>query len=210
MIGEPRLFDPGAGELPQSLQLVPTNGELIEIVAPLYLTGSVLDVTYGTGRWWTRFTPYPFYTHDLAVDGVDFRDLPERDRSIETVCFDPPYIQRGKTVVGSAIYRDWRVRYGLTGEDEKNLWPGLIAPGLAEAQRVADRWVLAKCCDYTKAAHGLELGHQKMLDLADELGMRLHDLIVHATGPGPGGHQIFKIKRCRRAHSYLLVFEAHP
>jgi hypothetical protein len=38
------------------------------------------------------------------------------------------------------------------------------------------------------------------------LGLRCHDLIVHAAGTGPGGGQILVPQRARRAHSYLLVY----
>ena len=38
------------------------------------------------------------------------------------------------------------------------------------------------------------------------LGCWKHDQIVHHTGSGPGGHNIFDPKRARRHHSYLLVF----
>lgn len=41
---------------------------------------------------------------------------------------------------------------------------------------------------------------------AEDLGLATHDVIVHHTGSGPGGHNIFTPKRARRHHSYLLVF----
>ena len=45
-----------------------------------------------------------------------------------------------------------------------------------------------------------------MTKWALDLGCIKHDVIVHYTGSGPGGHNIFDIKRARRHHSYLLVF----
>src|SRR4051812_26056261 len=71
-----------------------SNADLIAAIAPLYLTGSVLDVTYGKGMWWRRFQPDPFGHHDIALDGVDFRALPHADGSWSAVCFDPPYVPR--------------------------------------------------------------------------------------------------------------------
>lgn len=205
--------DRPTGPIPLSIQLG-SNADMIAAIAPLYLTGSVLDATYGLGNWWSRFTPDPFTWHDLAKDQVDFRDLPEADRSIDAVTFDPPYIQNSSAVSiagASAGGLDLIGRFGLTeARTVAELWDGLIAPGLAECQRVASSWVLAKCMDYANG-RGLDLGHRRMLDLGDTLGMRLHDLIIYTHGAGgPGGHQINTIKRTRRAHSYLLVFEAHP
>jgi hypothetical protein len=46
----------------------------------------------------------------------------------------------------------------------------------------------------------------KVTNHAASLGWFKHDQIVHFTGSGPGGHNIFRVKRARRVHSYLLVF----
>ena len=67
---------------------VGSNAELIAAVAPMYLTGSVMDCTHGEGKWWTLFRPDPFVAHDLhKLDGVDFTDLPESAETYDAVCF---------------------------------------------------------------------------------------------------------------------------
>lgn len=181
-----------------------TNADLIAAVAPFYLAGSVLDVTYGEGKWWTRFTPEPFTKHDLyKVDGVDFRALPEPDASIDTVCYDPPYVPEGGQ--GTTTAPDYRDRFGLATYRSQAALDALIAEGLAECARVARTWLLVKCTDYVNA-RVFTLGHRKVLDMADALGLSCHDLIVHHTGSGPGGHNVFTPIRARRHHSYLLVF----
>lgn len=182
-----------------------SNADLIAAVAPLYLTGSVLDVTYGRGMWWRRFTPPLFVAHDLATDGVDFRALPHPDRSFETVCFDPPYLPQGG--VSSGVPRDehFRASFGLNGTTSQRDLDAMVTAGLAECARVADRWVLAKCCDYTNGRQ-FHLGHVNVIQAATAIGLRCHDLLIHASGSGPGGGQILTPKRARRAHSYLLVF----
>lgn len=179
-----------------------SNADLMAAVAPLYLTGSVLDVTYGEGKWWDRFTPESFTAHDLyKLDGVDFRALPETDGSIDTVCFDPPYVLS----VGTTDSRDIRGRFGLDGEARTLAdFDALMVAGLTESCRVAAGWVLVKCMEFAK-------GHfhdppTMVINHATSLGWHLHDRIVHHTGTGPGGHNIFDVKRARRAHSYLLVF----
>lgn len=193
-----------------------TNAELMKAVAPLYLTGSVLDVTYGEGKWWDRFTPDPFTFHDLYKgDGVDFRDLPEPDGSVDTVAFDPPYVVSGGT--GTT---DMQERYGIGRDRLRDVsqasggarsLDALIVGGLVEACRVARCWVLVKCMEY---AQGAELGKRNdfrdvptvVTNAAASVGWHKHDQIVHFTGTGPGGHNIFEVRRARRAHSYLLVF----
>lgn len=187
-----------------------TNADLIAKIAPLYLTGSVLDVTYGDGGWWKRYRPAEFTFHDLyKVDGVDFRQLPEADSSVDAVCFDPPYVPAGggPTTEETENFRD---RFGLNdGYRSQDDLDDLIRSGLAECARVSRRWVLVKCCEYVNARH-FTLYPRTILEAADKLGLTDHgdpwDLIVHHSGAGPGGHNIFDPLRARRHHSYLLVF----
>lgn len=183
-----------------------TNADLIATIAPTYLTGSVLDVTYGRGKWWERFTPDPFVFHDLAIDGVDFRDLPHGDRSFDAVCFDPPYVPRqGGSDATTERDQDFRNRFGLAESRSRAELRQLITDGLTECARVADQWLLVKCNDYTNGRQ-FHLGHYLVLRHAEQLELRCHDLIVHHTGSGPGGGQITEQLRARRHHSYLLVF----
>jgi hypothetical protein len=182
-----------------------TNSDLIAEIAAIYLTGTVCDLTYGRGGWWQKYRPAELVAHDADTskgDGVDFTCLPEADDTYDAVCFDPPYVATGGH--GTTTVPDYRDRFGLTQRTGDTLW-ALIRAGFSEASRVSRRWVLVKCMD--AVAHGeLDMGHLRMIAMADELGLTLHDLIVHHTGSGPGGHNIYTIKRARRHHSYLLVF----
>lgn len=180
------------------------NADLMAAVAPMYLRGQVMDCTYGSGRWWDRYRPEGLIAHDLRTDGVDFTALPEADGTIDTVCFDPPYIPQGGDTTSTAP--DFIARFGLRSRSSSTLWE-LIGAGLSECARVltADGYLLVKCCDFVNGGQ-FQLGHRRVLDLADELDLHCHDLIVHHTGSGPGGHNIFTPIRARRHHSYLLVF----
>lgn len=196
------------------------NAELMAAFADYYLDGSVLDVTYGDGKWWDRYKPDSFTCHDLhKVDGVDFRALPESDASIDTVCFDPPYVISG-TASSDRLGPDFQNRYGIGLDNLKvavNTAGGtaafeqLITDGLTECLRVARNWVLVKCMEFSQGNHVPaarsfhDIPHLVTVR-ALELGWLKHDQIVHHTGSGPGGHNIFVPKRARRHHSYLIVF----
>lgn len=181
------------------------NADLIAAVAPIYLTGSVLDTTYGEGKWWDRYRPDNFTFGDLKT-GVDFTALPYPDASFDTVCFDPPYVPAGgvRTTGQTEAERRYRDSFGLEPRSLAEL-DELIAAGLAECARVTRRFLLVKCMDFVTGGRFV-LGHHTVTDRAIELGLQPHDLIVHAAGTGPGGHNITEVKRARRAHSYLLVF----
>jgi hypothetical protein len=181
-----------------------TNAELIAAVAPYYLTGSVLDVTYGEGKWWDRYRPYPFFRHDLnKVDGVDFRQLPEPDQSVDTVCFDPPYTISGG--IDSSTAGDFLDRFGI-GDRSGDAFYTLIECGLAECARVASEWVLVKCMEFAQGGRFHDVPTMVTNSMA-RMGWTKYDQIVHHTGAGPGGHNIYEPQRARRHHSYLLVFE---
>lgn len=189
-----------------------SNADLIAAVAPLYLTGSVLDVTFGRGGWWRIFQPEQFTSHDLAIDGVDFRALPELDHSIDAVCFDPPYISTPSNEPEqrhSRIRRTYSDLYGLTAGVTEPERFAMMRDGMIECARVARTFLLVKCCDAVMLGNRgqLTLGHVEVLQHAETLGLVVHDLIVHNTGPGPGGHNIETPRRTRRAHSYLVVLK---
>lgn len=72
-----------------------SNAELILDVARLgYIreTDKVLDPTFGRGIWWQKFRPNDLSTHDIAIDGVDFRNLPYEANTFDVVAYDPPYV----------------------------------------------------------------------------------------------------------------------
>lgn len=196
--------DRPVGPLPLSVQ-TGDNCDLIWSVRELYLAGSALDITYGRGKWWTRYRPEPFGCHDIELDGVDFCALPEGAGSYDTVCFDPPYIPSGgpPTTAGAARLRSG---FGITPGRSNRTLDGLWSGGFAEACRVARSWVLVKCMEYASSEFVDVPARFKAW--APEHGYRLHDQIVHLAGTGPGGHNIWEAKRTRRAHSYLLVFRA--
>jgi len=181
-----------------------SNAELLRAVAPLYLTGSVLDVTYGRGKWWDLYKPDPFAWHDLALDGVDCRALPELDASWDTVAFDPPYVESGNAT--RSDYGDFFDRFGIGCGRRLGSIERLIAAGVAEACRVARRFVLVKCMEYVAGARFHD-GPTAATVAALDAGWVKHDQIVHYSGGGPGGsHRTFTVLRAARAHSYLLVF----
>jgi hypothetical protein len=182
-----------------------SNADLIHAVAPLYLDGrTVLDVTFGEGKWWRRYRPAQFTFHDLKLDGVDFTALPYPDSSFQVVCFDPPYVPYG----GSTRKLAHRTAFGVDVKRDTDQVAGLMLAGLREALRVSSELVLAKSMRFTSGS-GLFHGPFLLATEAAQHGWMIHDHVVHHSGPMPGnGWNIKTQVRTVVQHSDLLVFRA--
>jgi hypothetical protein len=188
-----------------------SNGHLIADVAHVYFPpdARVLDVTYGRGNWWTRFRPVELVAHDLKLDGVDFRHLPEPDASFDVVAFDPPYVPAGSEAVTDKDQGvgDYLERYGIDYAPTTSAeLLTLILGGLGECARVVrpGGLVLVKCQPYQsgRAFHHVPA---RVIAAGERLGLRLLDELVHRRRPGPTSTEVFQ--RARRNHSNLLVFD---
>src|SRR5574341_757689 len=74
---------------------IAANDEVFPLVLSLYVEpgSTVADVTYGKGVFWRKVPKdaYNLLPSDLA-EGVDCRDLPYENNSMDCVVFDPPYM----------------------------------------------------------------------------------------------------------------------
>lgn len=178
------------------------NGAMIADVAKLgYIAGTVLDVTYGKGTFWKHWQPETLLAHDLAMDGIDFRSLPEEDESVDCVVLDPPYKLNGTPALG-----EFDKRYGV---DVPATWlerHELIYGGIAEASRVLKKkgHLLLKCQDQV-CSGAIRWQTIDFAICADDEGFRLVDRfdMLGKSRPQPKG------RRQVHAHgrpSTLLVF----
>lgn len=190
----------------------PTNGHLIADVAELYFApdARVLDVTYGSGKWWTIYRPTNLVTHNRAVDGVDFRNLPHADATFDVVAFDPPYVPGGTTADDDDPITGYHRRYGLHDDDDcpRNVeeLTALIVGGLSECARVVVKggYVLVKCQPF-QAGRIFHHMPRTVMNAAETMGLRLVDEFIHRRRPGPTSADEFN--RARRNHSNLLIFD---
>lgn len=192
----------------QSVVQTQRNGPLIAAAAQLWIKPDdvVLDVTYGRGLFWTDYRPPILVAHDLAVDGVDFRHLPDLDGSVDVVVFDPPYIAQGGRA--TSMIPDFLDRYGLvdvpktTREVDLLIWGGM-----SEARRVLRPGgrLLVKCMDYISGGRYVQ-GRHVVVGYAADLELVQVDEFVHYSGTGPQPPRTRQL-HSRRAHSFLCVFQ---
>lgn len=186
-----------------------TNGDLIADVARLgYIRPAdvVLDATYGRGNWWTRYRPDQLIAHDARTDGVDFRQLPEADATINVVALDPPYIAQGGRRTSTTP--DFLDRFGLvTVPRTPRAVDELIRAGITEAARVLTPAgiLLLKSMNYVTGGR-YHPGAYNALDAAHNAGLRLIDELIHLRAPGPQPTRARQL-HARRNYSMLFVFQ---
>jgi len=186
------------------------NAQLIAQCAQLgYLrkNWTILDPTYGKGRFWNDWQPNRLVISDLdpnsdATIHHDFTALPHMDRVFDAVVFDPPYKLNGTPTSKGPASGD--ESYGVNKYvpiDERHQ---LIYDGLDECLRVLKPkgMLLAKCQDQVSSGR---VHWQTMLitqHLADDA--TLVDML-HLPGyrrQPLGRRQI----HARRNYSTLLIF----
>jgi len=186
-----------------------SNGHLVEACAQLgYLVSDAvtLDPTFGKGNWWTRWRPTTLITSDLKT-GVDFRNLPLGDNSIEQAVFDPPYVCKGgRATSGMPEFDD---AYGIdTCPSTPLALQQLIADGMEEVDRVVEprSIVLVKCQDYISSGRLWAGTLHTPFYAVEALGWTIEDRVEHLAKhprPQPGGRRQVHF---RRNLSTLFVF----
>ncbi len=171
-------------------------------------TDTVLDPTYGRGGWWAEWSPRRLIIHDLyTLDGVDFRDLPEKTGSVDVVAFDPPYVSVGGRA--TSTLPDYQARYGMdrSGKSPAEVQE-VIDLGVKEAFRVLrpKGVLLLRCQDYISGGKfwpGTFYSMRAALDYGFTAVDRLER--ISAPRPQPSGRTQ---RHARRNLSTLLVFRA--
>lgn len=169
-----------------------SNAEMIVACRTLgYLrdTDAILDPTYGRGVWWKVWRPRGLVTHDLKIDGVDFRHLPEPDGTFDAVTFDPPYAPMGGR--DTSTLSDYNERYGRdTAPKTPEGVRKLGHDGLAECLRVVKpRGIVAyKCMDFIWSGRLHPASHW-VYDDAVAMGFDIVDKFIHVgkVRPQPKG-----------------------
>ena len=187
-----------------------TNAELIAAVHELgYIDDddTVLDPTYGNGRWWTTWRPQFLVRTDANpakspgwVGGADFTYLPFADAQFGTVAFDPPYKLNGTAT--PSVDEPYGVESYASHTDRHDL----IRRGMVECARVLRPGgvLLVKCQDQVCGGRvrwqTLEFSNHGQ----DVIGLQLVDRLDMIGGrPQPSGRRQV---HARRNSSTMLVF----
>lgn len=187
----------------------------------------VADVTFGKGVFW-RNVPndlYELLPTDLNI-GVDCRDLPYSDTSIDCVVLDPPYMEGllrelPEHRAGAGTHVAFRKAYMGKASDNGNSnrdsgakqpkWHAAVLDlyvkaGL-EAYRVLRKsGVLIVKCQDEVSANKQWLTHVEIINEYLPMGFYAKDLFVVMRPNKPAVSRLKTQVHARKNHSYFLVF----
>ncbi len=191
------------------------NEDTFPHILDLYVApGSlVADVTFGKGVFWRNVPEERFEL--LATDiqtGVDCRDLPYEDGTVDCVVLDPPYMHSpGGTAhtVHTAFERHYR--NNITGNRTTKKYHEAVLELYEDAGREAyrvlrERGVLIVKCQDEVCANRQRFTHVEIMQSYERLGFITEDLFVVVRRNRPGVSRTVRQVHARKNHSYFLVF----
>jgi len=205
---------------------VGTNADVFPAILKLHVTSGakIADVTYGKGVFWKKVCTeeYDILPSDIAT-GIDCRDLPYEDASLDAVVFDPPYMegffrQGASTKAGVGTHNAFREHYSNGNEAPRRRgakWHAAVLEmyieGGLEAHRVLrSRGVFIVKCQDEVSANRQNLTHVEVINAYASVGFYCKDLFVVLRPNRPGVSRVVTQVHARKNHSYFLVFLKVP
>ena len=197
------------------------NSLVFPHVLRLHVPGGakVADVTFGKGVFWKNIPPdeYRLLATDIKT-GVDCRHLPYRDREIDCIVLDPPYMEglyrSDESFAGNGTHSAFREHYS-NGDRPSELghkWHDavleLYVKAAIEAKRVLkpNGVLIVKCQDEVSA--GIQrMTHVEIILNLMRLGFYAKDIFIMMRRNKPGVTRVIKQLHARKNHSYFLVLQ---
>lgn len=177
----------------------------------------VADVTYGKGIFWKKVPEgaYKLLASDIDT-GVDCRDLPYENETIDCVVLDPPYMEGfyrrdPRHLAGQGTYNAFRDTYSNGAPQSGPKYHAAVLDLYFKAGKEAYRVLrpngtfIVKCQDEV-SANTQHLTHVELINEYGAQGFYAKDLFVLVRANRPAVSRIVKQVHARKNHSYFLVF----
>lgn len=202
------------------------NAEIFPEILKLHVSegSTIADITWGKGVFWQNvpINKYKLLATDIST-GVDCRQLPYQDKSIDCVVLDPPYMEgfyRKETShkAGSGTHSAFSDAYSNGDEvndDTDNVgtkkWHAAVTDMYfkagGESYRVLKKngVLIVKCQDEVSAGKQW-LTHVEIINEYEKIGYYTKDLFIVVRTNKPSVSRLKKQVHARKNHSYFLVF----
>lgn len=203
------------------------NADVFPKILELYVPeGSrIADVTYGKGVFWRRVDEgkYNLIKTDAQM-GIDARDLPFDDASLDALVLDPPYMEgfyrrmedhqggQGTHRAFSEYYSHLQAQEGGCGRPKYHdaVLDVYYRAGEEALRVLKDRGVFIVKCQDEVSANVQRLTHVEILNYYSSIGFVPEDIFVVVRTNKPAVSRLLKQRHARKNHSYFLVARKDP
>lgn len=182
---------------------------------------TIADVTYGKGVFWKKVNPndYILYFSDIKT-GVDCRNLPYDNHSIDCVVIDPPYMEgfyrrNNSHLAGNGTFSSFRESYSdgsiyVQKEGTPKYHDAVLdmyySAGYEAVRVLKKKGILIVKCQDEVSANKQHLTHVEIINEYTQHGLIVEDLFVMVRNNKPNISTLRKQVHARKNHSYFLVF----
>ncbi|MGH7980659.1 MAG: DNA methyltransferase [Limisphaerales bacterium] len=192
------------------------NDSIFPKILRLYVRpGSIVaDVTYGKGVFWRKVPAAAYNVRATDIQrGVDCRKLPYKDRELDCVVFDPPYMHTPGGTAHTSTHAAFEAHYrnNGTGNQAASKYHEAVLDLYRDGGREAYRTlktngiIIVKCQDEV-CANRQRFTHVEIMRMYEEMGFIAEDLFVVVRSNRPGVSRMARQVHARKNHSYFPVF----
>ena len=202
---------------------VRNNEEIFPLILSLYVPigSEIADVTYGKGVFWKKVNPSDYNLHFTDIKtGVDCRNLPYENCSMDCVVIDPPYMEgfyrrNSDHLAGNGTFSSFREAYsdGSIYEQKKDtpkyhdaVLDMYYSAGCEAVRVLTSKGIMIVKCQDEVSANKQHLTHVEIINEYTKHGLTIEDLFVMIRNNRPSISTLKKQVHARKNHSYFLVF----
>ena len=202
---------------------VRNNEEIFPLILSLYVPigSEIADVTYGKGVFWKKVNPSDYNLHFTDIKtGVDCRNLPYENCSMDCVVIDPPYMEgfyrrNSDHLAGNGTFSSFREAYsdGSIYEQKKDtpkyhdaVLDMYYSAGCEAVRVLKSKGIMIVKSQDEVSANKQHLTHVEIINEYTKHGLTIEDLFVMIRNNRPSISTLKKQVHARKNHSYFLVF----
>ena len=174
---------------------VRNNEEIFPLILSLYVPigSEIADVTYGKGVFWKKVNPSDYNLHFTDIKtGVDCRNLPYENCSMDCVVIDPPYMEgfyrrNSDHLAGNGTFSSFREAYsdGSIYEQKKDtpkyhdaVLDMYYSAGCEAVRVLKSKGIMIVKCQDEVSANKQHLTHVEIINEYTKHGLTIEDLFV--------------------------------